>query len=327
MPAASEAVAPATVEPAASTAIPSPVAAPAFRTNPLANIGARLKALPLRVKLAGAGAGVFALAVLYLVLGVLVANAEVKGQTDALRQTGTDLTKIDAFLSDVSIRDVEKLDAKAFKAALDAYGNKLTDTNATLTADQDRIDSTRNNIEWYGWLTPFESRQVHANDATLNHASAALAPVVKSVAIFRTEYNFYSIFVSADVHSNAAVAAAKKKDLAGASTEFQQARNDLSQAELLAKDADVAPQFGPVVGVYGRMMRDIAGFTSAAQANDGAGAIQYLLQLDADSQEPVTFDQKAFRAWYSKKFDPLEIDFRNHAHNVPRYAVTSTQLV
>jgi hypothetical protein len=316
----------------APTAGPAPLYAP---PGPLpatprwsaAGIGTRLQALPLTVKLAVAGAGLVGLAGLYLVAGVLLANAEAKSQTEAIQQTGADLTKIDAFLSDVSVRDAEKLDAKAFKAAEDAYAAKLAVTNATLTADQDRIDSTRGNIEWYGWLTPFETRQLHANDATFDQASAALATVVKAVAIFRTQTNFGSIFVSAEVHSDAAVAAAKKNDLATATTEFQRARNDLSQAELLAKDSDVAPQFAPIVGVYGNLMRDIAGLAESAQSSDGVGAVQYLRQLDADSRSPVTFDQQAYRAWYSKKIDPLEIDFRKHAHRVPRYVVTSTQLV
>ena len=316
----------------APTAAPAPLPAPpvpvpATPRWSAAGIGSRLKALSLSAKLTVAGAGVVGLAGLYVVAGVLVANAEAKGQTEAIQQTGADLTKIDAFLSDVSVRDAEKLDAKAFKAAEDAYAAKLAATNATLTADQDRIDSTRGNIEWYGWLTPFESRQLHVNDGTFDHAGAALATVVKAVAIFRTQTNFGSIFVSAEVHSDAAVAAAKKNNLATATTEFQQARNDLSQAELLARDSDVAPQFAPIVGVYGNLMRDIAGLAASAQSSDGVGAMQYLRQLDADSSSPVTFDQQAYRAWYSKKIDPLEINFRKHAHRVPRYVVTSTQLV
>jgi hypothetical protein len=328
---ATPSAAPPLVAPAAAAATAVPVAVPSTPAAPapptVANVGATLKALPTKVKLAAAGCGVVGLAGLYLVAGVLVAGSEVKSQTQALNQTGADLTKIDAFLSDVSIRDAEKLDAKAFKAALDAYGTRLADTNATLTADQDRIDSVRGNIDSYGWLTPFESNQVHARDATIDHASAALAPVVKAVAIFRTQTNFYSVFISSEVHSDVAVAAAKKKDIATATTEFQQARNDLSQAQLMTRDSDVAPQFAPVVIGLGNQMRDIAGLTSAAQANDAIGVIQDLVQLEADLKTPVTFDQAAFRAWYSKKIDPLEIEFRKNAHQVPRYVVTRTQLV
>ena len=82
-----------------------------------------------------------------------------------------------------------------------------------------------------------------------------------------------------------------------------------------------------VVGMFSGGLGIFAGLTSAAQANDAIGMIQDLVQLQADLKTPVTFDQAAFRAWYSKKIDPIEIEFRKNAHQVPRYVVTRTQLV
>jgi hypothetical protein len=57
---------------------------------------------------------------------------EPKSQTQALQQTGTDMTKIDAFLSDTGVRDSKKTNAASFKVALGAYASKLTDTDVAL---------------------------------------------------------------------------------------------------------------------------------------------------------------------------------------------------
>jgi hypothetical protein len=280
--------------------------------------------MALKVVLAGGGLAV--LLVGYLVAGVLVAGAESRSRADAAQQTGHDLTKIDAFLGNVSVRDSSKTDNAAFKAAIDAYNVKLTETSATLITDQDRIDATNNSIDFFGWLTPLENGQVHSHDATIANANAALADVARAVAIARTETAFSSAYVSAAINADNGVAAAKKKDYTAATSSFQEARNDLSKAQLLVKDADVPPQFAPLVDYYSTQMRDLGGLTGAAQANDVVGAVVYLQQLIADTT-PLTFDQAGYRAWYSKKMGPIQADFRKHAGRVPRYAPTSTQLV
>ena len=262
----------------------------------------------------------------YIVSGVLVATAESKSQVDAVQQTGHDLTKIDAFLGNVSVRDASKTDAAAFKAAIDGYAVKLTDTNALLVTDQDRIDASTNNIAFFAWLTPLENRQVRAHDVTIGHANAALADVARAVAIARTETAFSSAYINAAINSDKGVAAAKKSDYTTATASFQDARNDLSKAQLLVKDADVPPQFAPLVDYYSRLMRDLGGLTGAAQANDAVGAIAYLGQLVADNTA-LSFDQAGYRAWYSKKIGTIQADFRKHSGHVPHYAPTSTQLV
>ena len=278
------------------------------------------------VKVALAAGGLALLVALYLVVGVLVASAESNSQVDAIKQTGHDLTKIDAFLSNISVRDSSKTDAAAFKAAIDAYAVKLTDTSATLIIDQDRMDATTRNIDFYAWLTAFEKGQVHSHDATIGHANAALADVVRAVAIARTENAFSSAYVNAAINSDKGVAAARKNDYASATASFQEARNDLSKADLLVKDADVPPQFGPLVAYYSRLMLDLGGLTGAAQANDAVGAIAYLGQLVADSTA-LTFDQAGYRAWYSAKIGTIQGDFRKHSGHVPNYAPTTTLLV
>jgi hypothetical protein len=312
--------APAVVNAPDVPAPPPPAAgsAPGFPTS--------LKHLPTRLKLALAGGGLTLLVAVYLVSGVLVATAESKSQLDAVQQTGHDLTKIDAFLGNVSMRDASKTDAAAFKAAIDGYAVKLTDTNALLVTDQDRIDASTNNIDFFAWLTPLQSRQVHSHDATIGHANAALADVARAVAIARTETAFSSAYISAAINSDKGVAAAKKNDYTTATASFQDARNDLSKAQLLVKDADVPPQFAPLVDYYSRLMSDLGGLTGAAQANDVVGAIAYLGQLVADDTA-LTFDQAGYRAWYSKKIGTIQADFRKHSGHVPHYAPTSTQLV
>ncbi|HXO66414.1 MAG TPA: hypothetical protein VN863_00290 [Candidatus Dormibacteraeota bacterium] len=266
------------------------------------------------------------LAAVYFAGGVLVATAESKGQVDAVQQTGHDLTKIDAFLSNVTVRDSSKTDAAAFQAAIDGYAAKLTETSAIVIADQDRIDATSHNIDFFDWLTPLESGQVHAHDATIGHARAALADVARAVAIARTETVFWSAYVSAAINADKGLVAAKKQDYAGATGGFQEARNDLSKAQLLVKDPDVPPQFVPLVDYYSRLMRDLGGLTGAAQANDVEGALAYARQVVADST-PLSFDQAGFRVWYSKKIGTIQADFRKHSGHVPHYAPTSTQLV
>ena len=88
------------------------------------------------LKLIAASGGATLLAVAYLLAGLLAAPAESRAQVDALQQTGHDLTKIDAFLSNVSVRDSSKTDNVAFKVANDGYAVKLTETSAILIADQ-----------------------------------------------------------------------------------------------------------------------------------------------------------------------------------------------
>jgi hypothetical protein len=309
-------------------AVNTPFEAPAPPAQPAPAVGfpTSLKDLPTALKAALAGAGLTLLVAVYLVAGVMVAAAESRSQVAALQQTGHDLTKIDAFLGNTAVRDASKTDAAAFKAAIDVYAVKLTDTNATLVSDQDRIDATTHDIDFFGWLTPFQRGQVHSHDETIGHTNAALADAARVVAIARIETAFSSAYVSAVINSDKGVAAAKKQDYTAATAGFQDARNDLSKAQLLVKDADVPPQFSPLVDYYARLMRDLGGLTGAAQANDVAGAIAYLGQLVADSTA-LTFDQAGYRAWYSKRIGTIQADFRKHSGHVPRYAPTSTQLV
>jgi hypothetical protein len=305
------------------TEAPAPPTTPAPTTL---SFPTSLKDVSTMLKVALGAGGLTLLVAVYLVSGGLVAAAESKSQVDAVQQTGHDLTKIDAFLSNVTVRDASKTDAVAFKAAIDAYAVQLTDTNALLVTDQDRVDATTHNIEFFGWLTPLESAQVHSHDATIGHANVALADVARAVAIFRTETAFESAYVSAVINSDKGVAAAKAKDYTTATSSFQDARNDLSKTQLLVADADVPPQFAPLVEYYSRVMRDLGGLTGAAQANDVVAAIAYLGQLVADSTT-LTFDQAGYRAWYSKKIGTIQADFRKHSGHVPHYAPTSTQLV
>ena len=300
--------------------------APAPPAGVTVGSGRSLTDLSTTLQVALAGGGLTILAAVYFAGGVLVATAESKGQVDAVQQTGHDLTKIDAFLSNVTVRDSSKTDAAAFQAAIDGYAAKLTETSAIVIADQDRIDATSHNIDFFDWLTPLESGQVHAHDATIGHARAALADVARAVAIARTETVFWSAYVSAAINADKGLVAAKKQDYAGATGGFQEARNDLSKAQLLVKDPDVPPQFVPLVDYYSRLMRDLGGLTGAAQANDVEGALAYARQVVADST-PLSFDQAGFRVWYSKKIGTIQADFRKHSGHVPHYAPTSTQLV
>jgi hypothetical protein len=279
-----------------------------------------------RLWLALGGGGVLFLLIAYLVSGPLIAGAQAKSQTQALQQTGTDMTKIDAFLSDTQVRDAKKTDAAAFKVAVDAYQAKLTDTDATLAADQDRLDAINRDIDFFGLFTPLESGTVHSNDGTIRHAKMALDAVAKGVAITRTELAFSSAFASAESNSESAAKSAKLNDLTSASISLQKAVADLDHCKLLDKDADVPPQYQPLVEAWSKVMTDVAGFADTARANDLNGVIAYLDRLVADSTV-IYFDQSAFLAWYSAKFDPLEKAFRANAVAVPRYVVTTTKLV
>ncbi|HXA41383.1 MAG TPA: hypothetical protein VNV65_00565 [Candidatus Solibacter sp.] len=266
------------------------------------------------------------LLVAYLLSGPLISGWEAGNQTDALNATGRDMTKIDAFLSETIVRDSKKTDAVAFKAAVDVYAAKLTDTDATLAADQDRLDRLNRDIDFYGIFTPFESGKAHANDATIRHAKLALDAVAKAVAIDRTELSFYSAFIAAEVDSEAADKAVTAKDLTAASLNYQKAVNDLDQCKVLSSDSDIAPQFLPVIVALGKLMTDVAGMADTARANDPVGYLGYVQRLIQDSTV-ITFDQQAYLTWYSQKFDPLERAFRANAVAVPRYTVTTTTLV
>jgi hypothetical protein len=273
------------------------------------------------------GAGVaLILVIAYFVSGPLIAGMESKSQTQALQQTGTDMTKIDAFLSDTGVRDSKKTDAASFKVAIDAYASKLTDTDATLAADQDRLDGINRDIDFYSLFTPFQSSQVHSNDGTIRHAKAALNAVTKAVAIFRTQVAFSDALVGAEANADSADKAAKNQDLTSTTDYYQKAVTELSQCQLLVKDADVAPQFAPLVEAYSKVMKDVAGLADTVRANDGGGALAYLRQLVADDTV-IYFDQTAYLNWYSEKIDPIQKEFWRNAVAVPRYVVTTTKLV
>jgi hypothetical protein len=280
----------------------------------------------LRLWLVRGGAGALAVLVAYLLAGPLISGMEAGNQTAALNATGRDMTKIDAFLNETIVRDSKKTDAVAFKAAVDAFGAKLTDTDATLAADQDRLDRINRDIDFYSIFTPFQSGKVHANDATIRHAKLALEAVAKTVAIGRTEIAFDSAFIAAEVDSEAADKAVTQRDITTASIDYQKAVTDLDQCKVLSADSDVAPQFQPVVVALGKLMTDVAGLSDTIRANDPLGALAYLNRLDQDSTV-ITFDQQAYLIWYSQKFDPLERTFRSNAVAVPRFSVTTTTLV
>jgi hypothetical protein len=272
------------------------------------------------------GGVVLVLLIAYFVSGPVIANNQTTSQTQALQQTGTDMTKIDAFLSNTDVRDSKKTDAASFKIAIDAYQAKLTDTAATLAADQDRLDGVNRDIDFYSLFTPLQSAKVHQNDATIRHAKAALNAAAKAVGIFRTQEAFASAFVGAEANSDSAGKAARARDLTSATFYYQKAVADLGQCKLLVKDADVPPQFSPVVDLLSKLMTDVAGLTDTVNARDAAGAIRYLQQLIADDSA-LTFDQEAYLNWYSAKIDPLQKAFRANAVAVPRYVVTTTKLV
>lgn len=318
--AAPPAVAPTVAAPAAAYAAP---AAPAPAT---AAAVSRWWSNRLGLKIALGGGVALLLVVAYFVSGPLFAGMESKSQTQALQQTGTDLTKIDAFLSDTQVRDSKKTDAASFKVAIDAYQAKLTDTAATLASDQDRLDGINRDIDFYALFTPFQSSQVHSNDGTIRHAKAALNAVAKAVGIFRTQEAFYSSMVGAEANADSADKAAKAKDLTSATVYYQKAVSDLGQCTLLVKDADVPPQFAPLVVLLSKVMTDVAGLADTVNANDGLGALKYLQQLIADDAV-LTFDQTAYLNWYSAKIDPIQKEFRRNAVAVPRYVVTDTKLV
>lgn len=296
-------------------------AVPSVALEQPAQAAAGRKQLVLKIGLALAG--IVLVIAAYLVAGVLIAGAEARGQADALKQAGTDMTKLDAFLGDKSLRDAIKTDAPTFKAAIDAYSGKLTTASATLVSDQDRVDTVASDRDFYSFLTPFESQQVHSHDAKITDANAALADFAKAVAVSRTDFAFYSVFVNSEVDADAADKAAKANDFATATTLYQKATNDLDQSALLMKDSDVAPQFAPLVEVLRNEMRDIAGLASTVQANDGRGALAYLQQLAQDAKT-VSFDQPAYEAWYRAKFGPVQMDFRKHALRVPGYVEVAT---
>src|SRR5258708_28601830 len=108
---------------------------------------------------------------------------ESSNQTEALNATGRDMTKIDAFINETIVRDAKKTDAVAFKAAVDAYGAKLADTDATLAADQDRLDHINRGIDFYAIFTPFQAARVPANYPTIAHAKAALDTAAEIASI------------------------------------------------------------------------------------------------------------------------------------------------
>ena len=279
-----------------------------------------------RLWLAVGGGVVLLLLVAYFVSGPIISGNQAKSQTQGLQQTGTDLTKIDAFLSNTDIRDTNKTDHVAFKTAIDAYGVKLTDAAGTLAADQDRLDQINRDIDFYSIFTPLQSSQVHANDATIRHAKRALDDFAKFVGIVKTEEAFYSAIVSAEVNAAAADKAARARDITTAAISDQKAVADLDHCKLLVHDADVAPQFAPLVELLSKIMRDVTGIDETVNAQDFPGFLQYLRDLIRDDQA-LTFDQAAYLAWYSEKFNPILKDFQANAVAVPRYVVTTTKLV
>jgi hypothetical protein len=279
-----------------------------------------------RLRLGIAGGVVLLLVIVYFASGPFISDMEAKSQTRALHTTGTDLTKIDAFFSNTTIRDANKTDAHSLKLALDVYATKLTDTDSTLAADQDRLDQINRDIDFYSIVTPFQSGKVHTNDSVIRRAKLALNAVAKATAIFRTQVAFEEAWAAADAGYDSAVKAAKNEDITSASDFLQTAVTLLNQCQLLMKDADVPPQFRPAVDAETKVMKDVAGFVDTARANDLPGAVAYLRQLLADSTV-VYFDQTAYLNWYSEKFNPILKDYRSNASAVPGFAVTTTKLV
>jgi hypothetical protein len=305
---------------------PQPYATPTAPPPAPAASPPRLPPDRRRLWLAVGVGGVLLLLVAYLVSGPLIAGAQAKSQTRSLQHTGSDLTKIDAFLSNTDVRDSNKLDSAGFKAAVDAYNGKLTNAAATLVGDQDRLDQVNRDIDFYSIFTPLQNSTMHSNDATIRHAKRALDDFAKTVGILRTETSFYSAIATAEVDTEAADKAVRNHDLTTASVNDQKAVADLAQCKLLDRDADVPPQFAPLVELYSKIMTDVTGFTESANAQDLVGALQYLQALIRDDQA-VHFDQAGYLAWYSQKFNPILTDFRANAGSVPRYVVTSTKLV
>ncbi|GEM_PF-6477950 len=150
--------------------------------------------------------------------------------------------------------------------------------------------------------------------------------MAKAVGIFRTQEAFYSSMVGAEANADSADKAAKAKDLTSATVYYQKAVSDLGQCTLLVKDADVPPQFAPLVELLSKVMTDVAGLADTVNANDSLGALKYLQQLVADDAV-LTFDQTGYLNWYSVKIDPIQKEFRRNAVAVPRYVVTNTKLV
>lgn len=311
--------------PVAGAPPPAPPPAPSVEPTPVGPIS-RLTSNGLRLKVA-IGAGAILLVVIgWLVSGPLLAGMESSNQTTALQQTGTDMTKLDAFLVDTQVRDSKKTDSASLKVAIDAYQVKLTEADSTLAADQDRLDSLNRDIDFYSIFTPFQSSKVHANDGTIRHAKAALNAVAKAVSIWRTELAFYSALAGAEANADSADRAARNKDLTSTSDYYQKANALLIQCQLLVKDADVPPQFVPLIDAYSKVMKDVAGLADSLRAQDLPGVITYLQQLIADDTV-IEFDQSAYLAWYSEKFNPLLKDYRANAVAVPRFVVTTTKLV
>jgi hypothetical protein len=131
---------------------------------------------------------------------------------------------------------------------------------------------------------------VHSNDGAIRHAKAALNAVTKAVAIFRTQVAFSDALVGTEANADSADKAAKNQDLTSTTDYYQKAVTELSQCQLLVKDADVAPQFAPLVEAYSKVMKDVAGLADTVRANDGGGALAYLRQLIADDTV-IYFDQ------------------------------------
>jgi hypothetical protein len=279
-----------------------------------------------RLWLALGGGGVLFLLIAYLVSGPFIAGAQANSQTQALQQTGADLTKIDAFLTNTDVRDVNKLDATALKAVIDSYSTKLTDEAGTLAGDQDRLDQLNRDIDFYSIFAPLEHSTMHSNDATIRHAKRALDDFAKTVGVLRTQMAFLSTWVSADIDIEAADKGVRNHDATTATINDQKAVAELAQCKVFIKDADIPPQFAPVLEMKSKVITDIAGFNESSKALDALGELQYLEALIRDDQA-VYFDQAAYLAWYSDKFNPLLKDFRANAVAVPRYVVTTTKLI
>ncbi len=256
-----------------------------------------------------AAIAVLILLVIGYVIGGAAAAAGPVSRSDAAltttvshNNTIADLFKNDPFKS-VDFNSANP-DLVAAKAALATVKKQLSTWQEDVTGDRNSLLKVRGDLNGTLLTLPEQAtidRHRHRVDAALS----ALGTAQKGIGLFNKQLAFLDPLIDALAGLEAFSKAADANDLAGMQAQLTTVGAAVQKSIDLSQGASLPPGLTTGLNNFQKMVNDLKGLVSAAQAHNVAAVDKYVAAVDADGKALEAIDENAIQQAEAALIKPL----------------------
>ncbi len=244
----------------------------------------------------------------YVIGGAAVAAGPVSRADAALKTTVSHNNTIAGIFSKNPFKDIDfksaNPDFAAIRAGLAAVKKDLSTWQEDVTGDRDALLRVRGELKG-SLLTLPEQSSIDRHQHRVDAALSAMSTAQKGIDLFTKQLAVVDSFIDAIVGIDAFVKAADAGDLAGMQAQLTTVGAAVQKSIDLAKAASLPSQLTAVLNSFQKMVNDLKGLVSAAQAHDLAAVNKYVAAVDADGKALQAIDENAIEQAETALIKPL----------------------